>query len=33
MNFLIVLPAAVITFIIFIVMASGSAAGNIEVGE
>ena len=33
MNFLIVLPAAILTFIIFIVMASGSVAGNIEVGE
>ena len=33
MNFLIVLPAAIITFIIFIVMASGNAAGDIAVGE
>ena len=32
MNFLIVLPAAVITFIIFIVMASGGS-GSVEVGE
>ena len=33
MNFLIVLPAAILTFIIFIVLASGNAAGSIEVGE
>ena len=33
MNFLIVLPAAVITFIIFIALASGSSAGEITVGE
>ena len=32
MNFLIVLPAAVITFIIFIVLASGGS-GSVEVGE
>ena len=32
MNFLIVLPAAILTFIIFIVMASGSS-GSVEVGE
>ena len=33
MNFLIVLPAAILTFIIFIVLASGSNAGEITVGE
>ena len=32
MNFLIVLPAAIITFIIFIVLASGGS-GSVEVGE
>ena len=33
MNFLIVLPAAILTFIIFIVIASGNSAGDITVGE
>ena len=33
MNFLIVLPAAILTFIIFIIIASGSVAGDIQVGE
>ena len=33
MNFLIVLPAAILTFIIFIVLATGSTAESIEVGE
>ncbi len=32
MNFFIVLPAAIITFIIFIVVASGNVTGEIEVG-